>query len=114
MWRIISLSCSMCAPSAYSVPSASNVTRRSARAEACTCGSGAGGGRATGVWRGGAQQGGDNGGGRSTHLRDVEDVAHLRKVGRHVLAAGQREEFVILLERVDQPAGGAGCGGAGR
>lgn len=37
MWRIISLSCSMCAPSAYSVPSASNVMSRRPWAEECTC-----------------------------------------------------------------------------
>lgn len=41
------------------------------------------------------------------HLRDVQDVAQLRKVGRHVLAAGEGEEFVVLHERVHQPAGRA-------
>ena len=47
MCRIISLSCSMCAPSAYSVPSASNVMSLSDCADACTCsrGGGAGGRR---------------------------------------------------------------------
>ena len=46
MCRIISLSCSMCAPSAYSVPSASKVIRCRLSALACTCGAAGGGRRA--------------------------------------------------------------------
>jgi len=40
---------------------------------------------------------------RHTRLRDVEDVPDLCEVGRHVLAAAEREELVVLLERVHQP-----------
>ena len=43
---------------------------------------------------------------RPPNLRDVEDVPDLRKVGRHILAAGERKELVVLLERLHQPAAG--------
>ncbi len=40
--------------------------------------------------------------GRGPRLRDVEHVAQLRKVGRHVAPPRQREELVVLAERVRQ------------
>lgn len=40
------------------------------------------------------------------HLRDVQDVSQLRKVGGHVLAAGEGEELVVLHEGVHQPGEG--------
>jgi len=39
------------------------------------------------------------------HLRDVHDVAQLRKVGGDVLAPAEVEEGVVLLEGVHQPQG---------
>lgn len=39
-------------------------------------------------------------------LGDVEDVAQLREVGRHELAAAQGEELVVLLEGVHEAQGG--------